>query len=62
MSRTLKDMSGVGARRRRAILRRQRARRHVYGKHAPLTFVRLRRGRRRREESPSDRTEKENAT
>jgi hypothetical protein len=45
MSRTLKDMSGVGARRRRAILRRQRARRIADRKRAPLTFVRPCRGR-----------------
>jgi Single-strand binding protein family len=62
MSRTIKDISGISARRRRAILDRQQTRRITAHERAPLATGCLRRGRRRREARPSTRTEKEVVT
>ena len=63
MSRTFKDMGRVRDWKRRAIVGRQRARERSFFQRGPLAVRDLRRGRRKRsEESPSKRTEKENAT
>jgi hypothetical protein len=61
MSRTIKDMRGMNAR-RGAILRRQRVRRAADRRRTSYTFGRLCRVWHGREETPSTKTEKENAT
>ena len=62
MSRTLKDMGArMDERRRRAILDRQRNRRHARIARTSPTVGHLRRGRRKQEVSPSEPTEKEDA-
>jgi hypothetical protein len=62
MSRTFKDMSGgVRARRRRAVLGRERARQSACVRRASSVTGFTRRGRRKSEESPSGSTEKESA-
>jgi hypothetical protein len=62
MSRTFKDMNGgVRARRRRAILGRERARQNAQRVRTPLSSGFTRRGRRKQERRLTDRSQEEDA-